>query len=146
MIPKKPKKLRANRKTLVKKLDGIVGDIVKLRDKNCVTCPIWRNEPRRKPWIGSSILEPGHLFSRVAYSTRWKLTNVFCQCRNCNMLHESDTFALTKYFLDKFGQQAYDELHQLYSQPAIFKDFQLEEMYTILKEEYEKLKGGDNTQ
>lgn len=140
-IPKKQKRLRGSRKTLVKKLDKIVGDIVKLRDGKCVTCPIWRAQPRRRQWEGSSILEPGHLFSRVAYSTRWKLNNVFCQCRNCNMMHESDPFALTKYFIDKFGREEYEYLHQLYSRPAKFMDVDLEHMHTILKEEYYKING-----
>ena len=145
MIPKKQKKLRASRSTLIKKLDAIVGDIVKKRDGGCVTCPIWREvyKSRSKPWSGSSILEPGHLFSRVSFSTRWNLNNVFCQCRNCNLLHENDTYAFTKFYLDNFGQKKYDELHALYSGTKKFLGFELETMYTMLKEELVKLEGGE---
>lgn len=117
----------------MRKLDALVKEIVIKRDKACVTCPIWRK--LLDAWAGSNELQPGHLFSRVAYSTRWDLNNVFCQCRNCNLRHEYDSFALAKYFKDKFGEEAYDALHYKYVHPVKFKTYELVELYETLKKE-----------
>ena len=113
---------KTSRKGWVRKLDKIVGDIVKVRDVKCVTCG------------GTNILQPGHLFSRVAYSTRWDLNNVFCQCQSCNFKHELDPYPLTNYYIKKFGKKAYDALHRKYVTPHKFKDFELEELYHQLQD------------
>ena len=112
---------KTTRKGWVRKLDKIVGDIVKERDGKCVTCD------------GSNNLQPGHLFSRVAYSTRWDLNNVFCQCQSCNFKHEMDPYPLTNYYIKNFGRKMYDYLHRQYVTPKKFKDFQLEELYHQLE-------------
>lgn len=112
---------KITRKGLVRKLDKLVGDLVKIRDEKCVTCD------------GTYNLQPGHLFSRVAYSTRWDLNNVFCQCRSCNFKHELDSYPLTNYFLKKFGRKSYDKLHRKYVTPRKFKDFELQELYDELE-------------
>jgi 5-methylcytosine-specific restriction endonuclease McrA len=117
---------KITRKGLVRKLDKLVGDIVKQRDGICTTC-------------GShSDLQPGHLFSRVAYSTRWDLMNVYCQCRSCNLRHEYDPYPLTNYFIEIWGRKKLDELHFKYVHPVKFKDFQLQELYDNL---HDTLKG-----
>lgn len=119
---------KISRKGLVRKLDAIVKEIVILRDKHCVTCGTTQN------------LTPGHLFSRVAYSTRWDLNNVFCQCAAENLRHEYDPYTFTTYFLNKFGQDAYDQLHRQYVTPRKFKDFQLQELYEELSNTLSELK------
>lgn len=114
---------KITRKGLVKKLDKIVFEIVKQRDKYCVTC-------------GSSDRPtPSHLFSRKSYSTRWDLNNVFLQCWPCNFKHTAhDSYPFTKFYLDKFGQKSYDELHRKFVTPKKFKDFELKELAEELKE------------
>lgn len=126
----KPKKSKSkvNRKTVVKKLDKIVGDIVKLRDgSRCVTCG------------GTKNICPGHLFSRVAYSTRWNLDNVACQCQSCNYRHELNAYPYFDWFLKRYGKARLDELHMIYSTPRPFKTWELEELYDellVIKSKY----------
>jgi hypothetical protein len=98
------------RKSLVRQLDKAFGDFIKARDKRCVTCGAVEN------------LQCGHLFSRVAYSTRWDEKNAFCQCRSCNMRHEYDPGPLTVYFLERFGPDVYAELHRKHKTLVKYSD------------------------
>jgi len=117
---------KITRKGWIRKLDKLVGDIVKVRDGLCVTCGSRSN------------LTPGHLFSRVAYSTRWDLTNVYAQCTNCNFRHESDPYPLTNYFIEIWGRAKLDKLHRKYVTPVKYKTYQLEELYKHLSPMKEK--------
>ena len=111
---------RTTRKGWVRRLDHIVTEIVRLRDKKCVTCGAVGN------------LDCGHLFSRVAYSTRWDLINCHAQCKSCNFRHEYDSYKYTIFFMETYGQKAYDELHLQYETPVILKTWQMKEMYDQL--------------
>jgi len=113
---------KISRKGWVRKLDKLCGDIVKVRDGLCVCCG------------SKSSLTPGHLFSRVAYSTRWDLENIYCQCLSCNLRHEYDPYPLTNYFIEIRGRKKLDDLHRRYVTPRKFKDFQLQELYEELEE------------
>ena len=117
---------KITRKGLVRKLDKIVGDIVKKRDVTCVCCGTSQN------------LTPGHLFSRVAYSTRWDLDNVFAQCVNCNFRHESDPYPLMKYAKLILGEDGVEELHFKYVHPVKYRDFQLQELLDELTDTFEE--------
>lgn len=112
---------KISRKGWVKKLDALVKEIVIKRDGLCVVCGTRKN------------LQPGHLFSRVAYSTRWDLTNVYAQCRSCNFRHEFDPYPLVNYFIEIWGRAKLDTLHRKYVTPRKFKTFELEELYNELK-------------
>lgn len=122
---------KTTRKGIIRKLDAITRDIVLTRDNGCVTCPIQKKIKRN--WKGGSQRQAGHLFSRVAYSTRWNLKNVFEQCNFCNRLHEYDPFPLSEYFIKKFGMEEYEKLHMEYVTPRKFKDFELAELYQELE-------------
>lgn len=117
---------KTTRKGWIRKLDKICGDIVKARDKKCVCCGSTQN------------LTPGHLFSRIAYSTRWDLENLFCQCVNCNFRHEVDPYPLMDVAEGILGKKAVEELHKRYVTPLKFKEYQLEEMYDYLKDVLDK--------
>jgi hypothetical protein len=120
---------KTTRKGWVRKLDKICGDIVKLRDITCVCCGTTKD------------LTPGHLFSRIAYSTRWDLDNIFAQCKSCNFRHESDPYPLMNYAKLILTEGGVEELHRKYITPEKFKDFQLEELYNKLEkvlDKYEK--------
>jgi len=104
------------RKQAVRSADKAFSEYVRKRDEYCVTCG------------AKDRLQCGHLFSRVAYSTRWHEHNAFCQCAKCNMIHEYDPAPLTLYFLHRFGQNYYEELHSLHKTPMKFKTYQIEEL------------------
>ena len=117
---------KTTRKGWVRKLDKICGDIVKQRDLVCVVCG-----------RGTQITS-GHLFSRVAYSTRWDTEyNLYAQCLSCNLKHEYDPYPLMKYAVNLHGQEAIDNLHFRWNHASKFKTFQLEEMYTTLVKQLE---------
>jgi len=112
----KLRKIRASRKTLVKKLDKLVSQIVRLRDKKCIQCGTTEK------------LTCGHLYSRAAYSTRWNLGNCYAQCWPHNFKHEFDWKPMLDAIVNRMGQEYVDELHREYKTPVILKDFMLEEM------------------
>lgn len=115
---------KPSRKTLIRNLDAIVSKIVIKRDGWCVTCGTFANPTC------------GHLFSRVAYSTRWDLENCFRQCVSCNFKHEHDPYPFNNWFITKFGKEKWDALHIKYSQIKKWKDFELAELYEKLKQEW----------
>ncbi|KWX84299.1 hypothetical protein AXF24_13140 [Streptococcus pneumoniae] len=97
-------------------------------------------------------LTNGHLFSRQSYSTRWDITpdgNCHCQTMGENMSHEYDPYPYTRWYIEKFGIEKYDELHRRHKQVSKLKDADLElmivgvqEAITLLKEnEYLRLAG-----
>jgi hypothetical protein len=94
------RKDRTTRKGWIRKLDHIVTEIVRLKESKCITCGAGGN------------LDCGHLFSRVAYSTRWDLVNCHAQCKACNFRHEHDAYKYTKWFIEHYGEEVYDELHR----------------------------------
>lgn len=94
---------KPSRKALVRKLDNVFSEFIRKRDKHCVVCGTREN------------LTCGHLFSRIAYSTRWDEMNAFGQCMGCNLRHEHDAYPFTKWFIGRFGQDRWDDLHRQYS-------------------------------
>ena len=119
------KSRKISRKGLVRKLDAIVKQIVIARDGKCIVCGTTQN------------LTPGHLFSRVAYSTRWDLDNVYAQCLNCNFRHESDPYpmqrAATMIHFNKGNLTWIEDIHFKYVHPVKYKDFQLQELLDQLE-------------
>lgn len=115
----KLRKTLGNRKLLVKKLDSKVSKFIRARDKACVLC-------------GSvEKLTNGHIFSRVAYSTRWDTTddgNCHCQCWDCNYRHEYDPYPYINWYIKKFGQDKLDELHKRFNTPVKYHSRDLLEM------------------
>ena len=93
-----PKKKPIKKSKLIKECDDLVSKIVRLRDKQCVCCGSREN------------LTDGHLITRACKIIRWDLTNNNCQCRGCNYLHEFRHERYTKWWIDRYGKDAYDEL------------------------------------
>lgn len=112
---------KITRKGLVRKLDAIVKQIVIARDGKCIVCGTTKN------------LTPGHLFSRVAYSTRWDLDNVYAQCLSCNFRHESDPYPMTNVLINIHGRGWLEDLHRKYVTPHKYTTPQLKELYETLK-------------
>ncbi len=110
-----------DKKAWIKKLDKIVGDIVKARDITCVTCGRGSN------------LTPGHLYSRVAHSTRWDLDNVFAQCVKCNGNHEKNPEPLTTYVTNLLGKEVVEKVLYKWHHPVFWKAHDLEAIYKKLE-------------
>ena len=112
------------RQKIVAKLDKIVSEIVILRDKKCVLCG-------SKNRLGS-----GHIFSRIAYSTRWDLTedgNVHVQCWPCNYRHVRDQYPYFGWYEHMYGKRNFIKLRQRFKTTVKYKTYELEDMYERLK-------------
>ena len=103
---KYPKPKPVSRKKLIKELDSVFSVFIRKRDKKCVQCGTTKN------------LTCGHLFSRVAHSTRWSEKNCHCQCTGCNMAHEYNPHKFVLWFIRKFGVTAYELLNRQYNTTA----------------------------
>ena len=118
------------RKRIVKKLDEIVSKYIRLRDKKCVQCGKKEN------------LSNGHVFSRRAYNTRWDISengNCHTQCWGCNFSHGKDNYDYYKWYVDKFGQERFEELRLEYREAVKFTTVELEELYEELTKTYKEL-------
>lgn len=118
------------RKRVVKKLDEVVSKYIRLRDKKCVQCG---KEEK---------LSNGHVFSRRAYNTRWDVSedgNCHTQCWGCNFSHGKDNYDYYRWYVDKFGQDRFDELRREFKKSVKYTTAELEELYEKLKETYEEL-------
>ncbi len=121
-----------------KKLDNLVKEIVFLRDKDCVTCPIWYNI-KPETHHGSNVMQPGHLIKRGCKTVRWNLKNVYKQCKTCNYLHNYYPEVLANYVLSVLDVAGFEDLvFDGYQVSPSIKAWQLEEMYNELKEVLDK--------
>ena len=111
-----PNPRKRSRKSFVRELDGVFSLFIRSRDRRCVTCGSQSN------------LTCGHLFSRIAYSTRWREDNCFAQCLSCNLRHEYDPYPFMNYYLRRFGQDKLDQLHRDYSTIRKFSNPELQEL------------------
>ena len=119
-MPRKP-----SRKTLVRNLDKAVSQYIRNRDGYCVQCGTTER------------LNNGHIFTRKNYSTRWDISddgNCHTQCWPCNYSHGSDQWPYFKWYIDKFGQEKFDELRRRFKSFRKFKDFDLEELLDEVRE------------
>ncbi len=114
--------MKTKRKKLVEALDKRVAEIVKKRDKHCVTCGTTANPTA------------GHLITRAKYSVRWDLRNVFQQCKSCNFIHEFNPHIFTNWYINKFGVKQYQALVKLSNQVKPKHITELEKLLTELKE------------
>lgn len=118
-----------SRKGIVKKLDKIVSEYVRLRDKQCVLCG------------NREALGAGHIFSRKAYSTRWDIRkdgNVHCQCWPCNYKHVMDQYPYFDWYTKKFGQKRFDALRREFKTVKKYKTHELIDLYAVIEEQLKK--------
>ena len=100
------------RKRLVKKLDILFSEYIRLRDKRayggCFFC-------------GKPIQHVFHVITRSKRAVRWDDRNGLGSCAGCNLRFEHDTvfiFNVQKKYIETFGQVAFDDLMRLGSSPA----------------------------
>lgn len=76
---------------LIKRLDALVSDYVRERDKRCIVC-------------GSTVgLQCGHYIRRGVWRWRWDLENCNAQCPTCNSRHEEDPEPYRRAMVAKYG-------------------------------------------
>ena len=128
-----PKKKQLTRSKLVKKLDNIFSQYIRLSNsKNgnctCITCG------KVGDWKNGGI-QAGHFISRSAYSTRWEERNVKPQCVACNMFKAGEQYKFSLYL----GEQLSKELLQKSRETVKFADVDLLEMVDYYSDKVKKL-------
>lgn len=123
---------KVKRSTIVKKLDKVFSQYIRERDKNrCFTCG--------KEKSPEDIMTCGHLFSRIAYSTRWDELNAHCQCWPCNYRHEFDFELYRRQYVKVHGIKQYDKIYLRFKKPVKFADWELLEILEHYKNKLQTL-------
>lgn len=121
---------KPSRKTCVRNADHYASLYVRLAGR-CV----------HTDGLCSGKLECGHLFSRVAYSTRWSPMNLYCLCSYHNIRQEDDPMiarALLEIAEEGWGKEKIEELHRIYEQARPVKTFMIEEYAHYWQKRYEE--------
>ena len=103
---------------LIKETDNIISKYVRMRDKRCVT-------PSEKC---NNILQCSHLISRGKKAVRFDLKNCNCQCSYHNYLHRYEPQIYTRWWLNKYGEEAYNSLVE---RSLKLKKYKREELHAI---------------
>jgi hypothetical protein len=112
------------RQKITDKLDKIVSEIIRLRDKKCVMCGSTKK------------LGNGHIFSRRHNSLRWDITgdgNCHAQCWKHNYTHSTrDPYPYYNWYINKFGKKRFDSLHKEWRTIKKYRMPDLRELYEEL--------------
>jgi len=133
-IPKTKKK--PSRSKLVKKLDTIFSQYIRLREADnigfveCFTCG------KKDHW---KKLQNGHFQSRRHYATRWDERNCQVQCVGCNMFKAGEQFLFAKALDNKYYDGISDELHITAQSIVKFSNLDIELLITKYKDMVKEL-------
>ena len=128
-IPKTKKK--PSRSKLVKKLDNIFSQYIRLREADssgfveCFTCG------KKDHW---KKLQNGHFQSRRHYATRWDERNCQVQCVDCNMFKAGEQFLFAKALDNKYYDGISDELYITAQTIVKFSNLDIELLITKYKD------------
>jgi|GEM_PF-2143814 len=121
---------KRTRKGLVKALDDIIREIVRVRDDH------------QCQWCGKTVKgfdsQVSHIVSRKYYAVRWDLLNVILKCASCHFKWHDDPTAGAEWFKNKF--RARWEYLQTAGRLRKFKDYELAELLEDLKKKLVELK------
>ena len=125
----KTKVKKQSRSQLVKKLDAIFSQYIRLSESvdgigTCVTCGT------SKPW---KEMQNGHFFTRGRYATRWDVTNCHIQDAACNVFLKGNYIKYTTYMIDRYGREAVDELEFKSLNGAKISTVELREMIELYR-------------
>lgn len=119
------------RKKIIKQLDSVFSKYIRERDNyKCITCAKDSN---------TSVIQCGHLFSRVSHSTRWDEKNAYAQCSGCNLAHEYNFEAYRRVWVEKNGEKEYDKLYAKYSNTTKFSDSDLKFLIKYYRQKVDEI-------
>lgn len=137
----KPKKRQPSQATLVKKLDKLFSQYIRLRDSDangycrCISCGrvhYWKD------------IQNGHYMSRRYLSTRFDEMNCHAQCVACNIFNQGNIQMYRQNLIKKIGEKNVDYLeYKAKGTTKHYSVFELEELikyYTILVNKFESEK------
>jgi hypothetical protein len=109
----------------INELDKMISEVVRLRDKICITCGC------EKP------LTAGHFMKRRHMATRWNLHNVNGQCWQCNF--EDNWEKYREAMIIKYGSAETESIISLGRTETKWSEKNLKELLEIFKK-YRALK------
>jgi hypothetical protein len=119
-----------------KRLDAIVSQIVRVRDRYCVTC----HQPVLFNGDGLPItLTCSHFVRRGHQAVRWHLSNCNCQCSGCNQYHDGNEKPYRLYMVGQYGKHVVSELEGASFRTKAFTRPDLLDLEAELKAELEDL-------
>ena len=130
---------KVSRKSLVKKLDAIFSEYIRLRKANkrgivsCYTCG------KKAYWKGSG-MQNGHFMSRKSYSTRWEELNCQTQCYSCNVMRYGEQYKYGLELQKEYGKDLPEQLLIQSKQIKKFSNIDLEDMINKYKDLVDKRK------
>lgn len=122
----KTKKKRArmpSRKSLVTKLDRLTSLIVRLRDGG--RCVLWGINAT---CTGIEKLQNGHIFGRRSHGARFDIEaggNCAAQCSSCNIKHNHHQWIFYKWYIDRYGKEAFDAMYIRWSKGRKYSRLEL---------------------
>jgi len=130
---------KVSRKSLVKKLDAIFSEYIRLRKANkkgivtCYTCG------KKAYWKGAG-MQNGHFMSRKSYSTRWEELNCQVQCYACNCMRFGEQYKYGLELQKEYGKDLPEQLLIQSKQIKKFSNIDLEDMINKYKDLVDKRK------
>lgn len=127
----------SDRQKLVRKLDDIFSECVRLRDADsngivsCITCK------DKHHWTD---VDCGHFVKRGNAAVRWDLRNSNGQCRLCNSANDGKEDLHAEAIDQLYGNGTAWKLRQLGTQDEKFMQHELQGMIDELKKEVKALK------
>ena len=121
----KPKKRQASQATLVKKLDKVFSQYIRLRDAfpngtfRCISCGKIKQFEQA---------DAGHYHSRRHMSTRFDEENVSSECRACNRFSADHLIGYRENLIRKIGMQRFQMLEIKAHQTKKWSCFELEQL------------------
>ena len=103
----KKKKKAVSRSQLVKRLDSVFSQYMRLKDADsngmveCYTCGAVRHWKEQ---------QAGHFYTRGRHATRWDESNIRVQDYACNIARSGNYIVFTKKMIAEMGMEAVDEL------------------------------------
>lgn len=137
----KPKKRQVSQATLVKKLDKVFSQYIRLRDAfpngtfRCISCG------HIKPFEQA---DAGHYHSRRHMSTRFDEENVSSECRACNRFSADHLIGYRENLIRKIGIQRFQLLEVKAHSTKKWSCFELEQLikyYSVLVKKLSEEKG-----
>lgn len=136
---KKKAKAGLSKSSLVKKLDKVFSEFIRLRDTKdwnfqygrCISCG------RILPWVK---LQCGHFYSRIKMNTRFDEKNCNAECVFCNIYSSDHLIGYRKNLVKKIGEKEVDMLDIRAHQTKNYSLFELQMLIKHYEEEVKKLK------
>ncbi len=123
------------KKTIVRKLDKIFADYIKLRD-----CPDGYGKCCSSGrYLPKDQMDAGHFINRKWMATRWHEDNVHAQSRSDNRFNEGNPAGYALFMIEKYGKKHVEYLLALSRERAGFTDSDGELMIKQYKQKIKEL-------